>query len=403
MAKISCAFIDHQYHKKTQSSQFFKALLLEKMDVTEFYFSSFSKEELQGLIDTNFDLYIAYQYDFLTPFLLANGKKVLVVPMYDGTGECHIIHWLISKNALFLDFSENLYRTHHKLGLNAIYQHYYPPVSNQKPTVTYDTLRYFFWERQPSSGISVRWLAQKISSLEAKPTHIHLHLSPDPGEYSSIHPSAAQDLFPYAKVTTSTWFSSKSDFEKCLTSFNIYIAPRMVEGIGFSFLDAMGKGLFIMGLDYPTLNEYISNGETGCLLDSLGSPFPDLPINVLKQIATAGFLSFNEGRILWEQSWSDCMLKILDYIDSPATSENYKITALDAEKISYYFFNDYPSYLAMLSKIYSPAEKENIFVSKLAKLPLIYHLEGFFSESPVKKSYIEFAASRFKKLFNRSY
>ena len=403
MAKISCAFIDHQYHKKTKSSQFFINLLSEKMEISEYYFSSFSEKELQELIDTDFDIYIAYQYDFIAPFLLANGKRVLVVPMYDGTGECHIVHWLISKNALFLDFSENLYRTHSKLGLNAVFQHYFPITDTKVSTVNYESLKYFFWERQPSSGLSVHWLAQKLDNLQIKPTHVHLHLSPDPGEYSSIHPDSAKALFPYAKVTTSTWFSSKKEFEECLTTFNVYIAPRTVEGIGFSFLDAMGKGLFIMGLDYPTLNEYISNGETGCLLDSLGSPFPDLPINVLKSIASSGFSSFQAGRLSWEESWPDCLQKILTYAESPIVVEPYKLTAKDAEQLSYYFFNDYPSYLATLYNLYSPTAKQSIFISKLIKLPLIYHLQKTFSTDPVKKSYVEFAASKFKNFFNRSY
>lgn len=404
MAKISCVFIDHQYHQKTKSTQFLKELLAESMDVTEYYFSSFSKEEFQGLIETKFDLYVAFQYDFIASFLLANKKKVLVVPMYDGTGESHILHWLVQKDALFLDYSENLYRTHTKLGMDAIHQHYFPEASSNKPVVNYDGLRYFFWERQPSSGLSVRWLAEKLAALENKPSHVHIHLAADPGEYSSIHESLVPGLFPYAKVTTSTWFASKADFEKCLTKFNVYVAPRMVEGIGFSFLDAMRKGLFIFGLDYPTLNEYVSNGETGCLFDSLATPFPELSNETLKRIGTAGFYRVVKGRAEWADSWVDCEKRIINYVHEPLRINRFNIDAGQAEKLAYYFFNAYQSYLAMLAKIYASSHDDSdIFVQKLAKLPLMFRLEEKLNSAPVMKAHIEFAASKFKKFFYRSY
>lgn len=45
----------------------------------------------------------------------------------------------------------------------------------------------------------------------------------------------------------------------------LYFAPRKYEGIGMSFLEAMASGRCVIAPDYPTMNEYIKNGETGYL------------------------------------------------------------------------------------------------------------------------------------------
>lgn len=44
-----------------------------------------------------------------------------------------------------------------------------------------------------------------------------------------------------------------------------YIAPRVFEGIGMSFLEAMAMGRCVIALNNPTMNEYIIDGVTGIL------------------------------------------------------------------------------------------------------------------------------------------
>ena len=44
-----------------------------------------------------------------------------------------------------------------------------------------------------------------------------------------------------------------------------YIAPRVYEGIGMSFLEAMARGRCVVAADHPTMNEYIEHGKTGFL------------------------------------------------------------------------------------------------------------------------------------------
>merc|ERR1712127_467540 len=52
-------------------------------------------------------------------------------------------------------------------------------------------------------------------------------------------------------------------FEKC----NIFIAPRKKEGIGLTIVEAISKGMFIVGYDDATMNEYISDSRIGFIYD----------------------------------------------------------------------------------------------------------------------------------------
>ena len=51
-----------------------------------------------------------------------------------------------------------------------------------------------------------------------------------------------------------------------LSSCNIFIVPRMFEGIGLTFLEAMASGMFVISSDTPIMNEYISHKNNGVFL-----------------------------------------------------------------------------------------------------------------------------------------
>ena len=47
-------------------------------------------------------------------------------------------------------------------------------------------------------------------------------------------------------------------FEKC----NVFIAPRKKEGIGITIVEAISKGMFVVGYNDSTMNEYVSDKES---------------------------------------------------------------------------------------------------------------------------------------------
>tara|TARA_Y100000294_G_C8457872_1_gene297349 strand:- start:3 stop:812 length:810 start_codon:yes stop_codon:yes gene_type:complete len=52
-------------------------------------------------------------------------------------------------------------------------------------------------------------------------------------------------------------------FEKC----NVFIAPRKKEGIGMTIVEAISKGMFVVGYNDSTMNEYISDKKVGFIFD----------------------------------------------------------------------------------------------------------------------------------------
>ena len=54
-----------------------------------------------------------------------------------------------------------------------------------------------------------------------------------------------------------------SIFKKC----NVFIAPRKKEGIGITIVEALSKGMFIVGYNDSTMNEYIKDKQIGFIFD----------------------------------------------------------------------------------------------------------------------------------------
>lgn len=51
-----------------------------------------------------------------------------------------------------------------------------------------------------------------------------------------------------------------------LDQANIFVAPRLSEGVGLSFIEALARGCAVFAHDAPTMNEYISHKKNGYLL-----------------------------------------------------------------------------------------------------------------------------------------
>ncbi len=348
--KPDCLFIDHAYHRKTRSTLFLREQLSEAYTVTDFWLEDYSTERLQELLDTPAELYLVFQQDFLVRFLTSNGRRVLSVPMYDGTGEIGPEHWLTQTDALILNHSSTLHRVVTALGLASIVQRYYPescvPEDAIQEDFHADVPAVFFWERQPSSGIDVRWLARTIAGQHVP--YVHLHLAADPGETSTVSAELASRLFPDSEVVTSSWFPTRAEYQAAMRRCNVFVCPRAYEGIGFGFLEALSLGMTVIGLDHPTLNEYVTPGVNGILLRSLSDPLPTLVPAMLRQMGQGARQSVIEGR----QAWLHGRPAILDAIEAfvalPAPVRT-PMTAGEAAQLCQAFFDGIYIYLNYLA------------------------------------------------------
>ena len=61
-------------------------------------------------------------------------------------------------------------------------------------------------------------------------------------------------------------YSNSEEYMDHLSRCNIFIAPRLYEGIGLTFLEAMANGMVVLSPNSPTMNEYIQNNINGVFL-----------------------------------------------------------------------------------------------------------------------------------------
>ena len=257
--KPSMLVIDHVFHIRTRSFDFLLKIFEAEFDLTVHYVDPHQPFSIASeLLDHEYILIC--QLDFITPFFIALGKKVVVVQMYDGSAGLPDLHWVYNRQASYINFSVEMHIRALKNECRSILAQYFPDPININMISDFSTLRAFFWERLPNSNIN----AERVASLiGTEIDSIHVHQSSDDRARSSD----TTDLFQ-TRVTTSSWFEDRSGFETALDACNIFVAPRSAEGIGHAFLEAMAKGMVVIANDLPTHNEYIVNWQNGILFDA---------------------------------------------------------------------------------------------------------------------------------------
>lgn len=296
-------FIGHEFHKKTKSSDFMKELLAEKYDVESFYIDPYkiSETDFNQITGKTFDLLILWQ---VMPSLkklrkYIRFKQCAFFPMYDNTKTLNSPLWNEYKNCNIINFSKAFHKTCQDGGLSSYYIQYFP-----KPAEIIDKgdeKSIFFWQR--SDKITTRTLEKVIDTKEIETVYLHKSIDP---KNKFIPPSKNLER----KVVYSSWFDTKEEMQKYIQKSALYFAPRRYEGIGMSFLEAMASGRCVIAPDYPTMNEYIKNGETGFLYNYKKPELLTI-LNVREiQKNTAEYIK--QGYEKWEKE----KYKIFDYIEA---------------------------------------------------------------------------------------
>lgn len=298
-------FVDHIFHQKTRSSEFFRSLLKRFFDVRTIYVDPDDPARLlEGLGEGTRDLVVLWQMDYLAPIFLAMGLRVVVIPMYDGSANMPDVHWLWAKQARFVNFSRQIHAKVTRCGSESLLVKYFKPPVRENQIKTFDKLNVLLWQRRPEHGINLhtieRLLGDQISTL-------HVHDTPD-DELIDSAPYLKPTLSSYA-LTTSTWFKSSGEYARLLDAANVFIAPRRSEGIGMAFIEAMSRGCLVFASDDATHDEYIANWVNGVLFN------PDNVGHVEMHGREAGL-----GRMAWKtaqqgyERWLAAEAEIVEFI-----------------------------------------------------------------------------------------
>lgn len=277
-------FVDHSFHGKTRSSDFFVEILARHFEVERLYIDPLDHDAMQALAAVeNVDLAVLWQMDFLAPILLARGVRTLVVPMYDGSAPMPDLHWLWASQARFINFSRRLHdRIQYLGGKSLLVKYYLPPVPEAERANFEGSLRVLLWQRRPEHGVNLA-LIERMFGAQAK--SIHIHDAPDDPEVDSA-PYLLRQHSGY-DLTVSTWFPDRTGFQKLLAAHNVLIAPRRAEGIGMVMLEGLSRGMLVLAADAATHDEYISNWINGVLFHPNG----------------VGTTNFDSAAALGEMAW----------------------------------------------------------------------------------------------------
>jgi hypothetical protein len=315
---VRIAYVDHSYHRTTGSTLFLPAVLVERGHRVDTFWdeawiggASVSWEQVAG-----HDVVIMFQS--YCPIddgsFRSRHPNVVYIPMFDQFGFSEhsaynlATFWEPFQGSKVLSFSTSVHALATGFGIFSHRVRYYPEVQ-PTPLRTCGGLHGFFWLRRESE---LGWNVVRALVGSTRFDSFHVHLVGDPG-FPPVQPPPAADL-EALNVTTSTWFERRVDLDEVVRRANVYFAPRLAEGVGQTFLEAMCRGQCVVAADAPTMNEYIVHSVNGLLYDP-GSPAPlDFSDAArLGEVARRGAIA---GRWRWESSEEE----LVEFVLTPSST-----------------------------------------------------------------------------------
>ena len=286
-------YIGHSYHNKTKSTAFLIDYLREFYEVDVILDESWRGEGQTypdlSFIDESYLGVIFFQnlpsHDVLEKI---QNENMIFFPMYDGVRH-DFSFWAPYGKLKIMNFSTTLHKRLISWGFDSIIVQYFPEPQKFIPGNKEEV---FFWNR--ISKININVLAKVFEGNDVK---IHIHKAIDPGHHL-VQPSQLQEK--QLGITYSDWFETREEMWNVIKQKGIYIAPRELEGIGMSFLEAMSMGKIVIAVDNPTMNEYIKHGKNGYLFN-LKNP-KRIDLSDIEKVQKNTYAFMQDGFKKWEKN-----------------------------------------------------------------------------------------------------
>lgn len=229
-------FIDHEFHRKTLSADFFVSILKRVFSVTEHYYSRCYRTSARKSMRSH-DIAVIWEFPISRNRFYFAGKRNVFVPMYDNEWGSYWQWKRIAWSGMgVISFCDKVTAHARRCGVKNILDVRYFPDPKDFPQEFGDPKRVFLWER----GEITRAIAERL------------------------FPTSEGYVFD---VKGASEFLPRNEYLARLAKCGTVIAPRRKEGIGMAFLEAMAMGKCVVAYNDATMNEYIKDGETGVLFD----------------------------------------------------------------------------------------------------------------------------------------
>ena len=266
MVKKTLLYIGHPYHLRSKSVDFLKTRLEREFDIDYVETNldcTFPYDKIAMIPREKYDVCVCLQ---VMPSMVEIRKRVkfehgVFFPMADyyyGITFVDMPIWREYADFRIISFSRKLSDELKARGFDVEYMQYFPKPVEVKDWG--DDRGVWFWQRV--TQLNVHTLLDALKNFPLR--RLHIHKVVDPGEQFILLPSAYQRDFG---VSYSCWYETRAEMQKDMDRFAIYFAPRPIEGIGLSYLEAMAHGRCVIAHDDTCANEYIKHGETGYLYD----------------------------------------------------------------------------------------------------------------------------------------
>ena len=306
---MKIAYYGHSHHRTTRSTAFLQDALRTRGEVQEFWYDGWltgAAFDPTPVLERHFDAVVVFQVESAAHVLAQSGlPNVTFFPMYDG---CHGLldsYWRALAGIKVVSFSSTLHERLQRLGVRSRFVRYFPDPGNFGRAGA-NELAGYFWQRQQD----ITWATLRPVIGETHFKRFTLHKAIDPSFGSFVEPSE-QDVRRHG-IRITDWFPSRQGAVADLLQHNVYFAPRLREGIGMSFLEAMAMGFLVVAPDQPTMSEYIVPGVNGLLYDPR-DPRP-LDFSRYEELGTRARQSVEAG---WRK-WRRCEPSLLDFVCTPA-------------------------------------------------------------------------------------
>lgn len=342
MHRRIAVIIDTRY-QKTKSFDFFLDLLYTAYGETKvdlFYEASIEWWNSDLGYISHKDLYTTIIFLQIIPSakILYNlrGKDIVCVPMYDNFHPYKLyLYYLKIFQVRFVSFSLLIhYFAQETLRIKSMYiQYYLPPLSH---TLDYRWKNIFWWYRGDVSWDDVKKILgdQKIDRLTIKNVPSRLYKKLD---------FTQEDIQKYHIHIIDTFFPTHEEHYILLSQHNIFIAPRLKEGIGMSFLDALSIGMCVVWYDGATMNEYIVHDKNWLLTDFTKPVILD-NYQILWTTAQKKYIE-------WYEYWERHKHEIIDFLnEAPTLASPHIMTILFYAFL--YYAGDYSARFVRKVKTY---------------------------------------------------